>query len=147
MDSSAHLRVLALGKESKYCDVSALPGLDEKRKKPEWIAVMILISCTAADQWSRVCFSGFLLFYLWPNDFYTEFVRIFISAVGFKSASGRRRELCEVSLSSLVDVLLQVEKSRWMTAALFGPVGNQTNNPIMLPAQIWRAARQWLCAI
>lgn len=52
-----------------------------------------------------------------------------------------------VSLLSLVSVLLQVEKSRWMTAALFGPLGNQTNNPIMLPPQIGRAARQRLCAI
>lgn len=51
-----------------------------------------------------------------------------------------------VCKASLVDVL-QVEMSRWMTPALFGPVGNQTNNPIMLPAQIWWAVRQRLSAI
>lgn len=41
-----------------------------------------------------------------------------------------------------MDVLHGVDKARWMTAALFGPAGSETNNPIMLPGEMRRAACQ-----
>ncbi len=43
---------------------------------------------------------------------------------------------------SFMDVLHRVDKARWMTAVLFGPVGSETNNPIMLPGEMQGAACQ-----
>lgn len=98
---------------------------------------MMLISCTAAGPFFG--FPGVLS--ASKNHFFTLRVcQDFICAEGLKSASDRRRKVGEVSVSSLVGVLLQAENSRWMTAALFGPVGSQTNNPIMLPGEIRRTA-------
>lgn len=99
---------------------------------------MILISCTAA----RTFFGSPGVLFASKNHFLALRVcQDFISAEGLKSASDRRRrKVGEVSVSSLVGVLLQAENSRWMTAALFGPVGSQTNNPIMLPGEMRRTA-------
>lgn len=57
-------------------------------------------------------------------------------------ATSSRLPASKVSFSSFMDVLLRVGKARWMTAALFGPVGSNTNNPIMLPGEMQKAACQ-----
>lgn len=41
-----------------------------------------------------------------------------------------------------MDILLRVEKARWMTAALFGLAGSKTNNPIMLPGEVQKVVCQ-----
>lgn len=69
--------------------------------------------------------------------FYTEFIRVFLLRV--LNVPLIEEEWSAKGRSHLVDVLLRVERSRWVTAALFGPVDN---NPIMLPTQIRWAASQ-----
>ena len=59
---------------------------------------------------------------------FIEEERVFLAASSGLPAS-------KVSFSSFMDVLHRVDKARWMTAALFGPVGSETNNPIMLPGE------------
>lgn len=48
----------------------------------------------------------------------------------------------KLSISFFMDVLLRAGMARWMTAALFGPVGSNTNKLIMLPGEMQKAACQ-----
>lgn len=57
-------------------------------------------------------------------------------------ATSSRLPASKVSFSSFMDVLHRVDRARWMTVALFGPVGSETSNPIMLPGEMQIAACQ-----
>lgn len=48
----------------------------------------------------------------------------------------------KLSVSFFVDVLLRAGMARWMTAALFGPVGSSANKLIMLPGEMQKAVCQ-----
>lgn len=127
----------------------------------------ILINSTAADQWwlSFLHSAGYTLHYLWLKQSrvaYSAKLRFNVysgeglqygSALAPLIAYWRRKTFdflatssrlpaSKVSFSSFMDVLLRVGKARWMTAALFGPVGSDTNNPIMLPGEMQKAACQ-----
>lgn len=107
----------------------------------------------ANTQWAQVTFccnhSTSLRFNVYSGEdlqYGTKFAPLIAVYWGRKACVFLATSSClpasEVSFSSFMDVLHRVDKARWMTAALFGPVGSETNNPIMLPGDMQRAACQ-----